>query len=139
MRLQSIRPCIRRRNCPARKRLDSSSTSARRVRLWSEKKVGLEIQKIQKTEQMRLIQSPNSHTNPFTIKGQIINKVKGFKYLESYVGSTDRDVNVRIGLAWAAFAKLKSILRSPKVELTSRLVYLKRHVSQNCSTAAKLG
>ena len=32
-----------------------------------------------------------------------------------------RDVKVRIGLTWAAFAKLKSILRSPKVKLNFKI------------------
>ena len=57
---------------------------------------------------MRLNQSSNlSPADPLTIKGQPINIVEDFKYLGSYVGSTERDVKVRIGLAWAAFAKLK--------------------------------
>ena len=66
------------------------------------------LENVQKTEQMRLNQSFNlSPTDPLTIKGQPINIVEDFKYLESYVGSTDRDIKVWIGLAWAAFAKLK--------------------------------
>ena len=31
-----------------------------------------------------------------------INIVEDFKYLESYVGSTERDIKVRFGLGWAA-------------------------------------
>ena len=42
------------------------------------------------------------------------NKHASWVSLGSYVGSTEHDVQVRIGLAWASFAKLKSILRSPK-------------------------
>ena len=61
---------------------------------------------------MWLNQSSNlSPTDPLVIKGLPINIVDYFKYLGSYVGSTERDVKVRIGLKWAAFAKLKSILR----------------------------
>ena len=37
------------------------------------------------------------------------------KYLGSYVGSTERYVKVQFGLAWAAFAIVKTILRSSKV------------------------
>ena len=71
---------------------------------------------------MRLIQSYNlSLTDPLTIKGQPINIVEDFKYLGSYVGSTERYVKVRIGLAWEAFDKLKSILRSPKVKLNFKI------------------
>ena len=59
---------------------------------------------------MRLNQSTNLWpTDPLAIKGQPINIVDDFKYLGSYVGSTERDVKVRIGLAWTAFDKLKSI------------------------------
>ena len=71
---------------------------------------------------MRLNQSSNlSPTDPLTIKGQPINIVEDFKYLGSYVGSTERDVKVRIGLAWAAFSKIKSILRSPKIKLNFKI------------------
>ena len=51
-------------------------------------------------------------TDPLTIKGQPINIVEDLKYLGSFVGSTERNVKVWIGLAWAAYAKLKSRLRS---------------------------
>ena len=104
--------------------LENNSTQAQRQldKLEHEaKKVGLEIN-VQKTEQMRLNQSANlSPTDPLTIKGQPINIVEDFKYLGSYVGSTERDIKVRIGLAWAAFAKLKSILRSPKIKLNFKI------------------
>ena len=45
------------------------------------------------------------------INDQPINIVDDFKYLGSYVGSTEYDAQDLIGLAWAAFAKLKTILR----------------------------
>ena len=44
-----------------------------------------------------------------------------FKYLGSFVWSTEHDVKVRIGLAWPAFAKVKSISRSPKVKLNFKI------------------
>jgi hypothetical protein len=31
----------------------------------------------------------------------------------SYIGSTEKDINARIGLTWAAFDQLKPVLRSP--------------------------
>ena len=43
------------------------------------------------------------------------------KYLGSYVGSTELDAKVLNGLAWAGFAKVKSILRSPKVKLNFKI------------------
>ena len=69
-----------------------------------------------------IYQSPNlSPTDPLFIKSQPINIVNEFKYLGSYVRSTEREVKVRIGLVWAAFAKLKSILRLPKVKLNFKI------------------
>ena len=66
--------------------------------------------------------SPN---DPLVIKGQQINIVDDFKYLGSYEGSTEHDVKVRIGFAWTAFAKVKSILRSPKVKLNFKISLFK--------------
>ena len=64
---------------------------------------------------MRLNQPSDSPPAPkLVIDGEEIAIVDDFKYLGSYVGSTEHDINVRIGLAWTAFAKLKKILRSPK-------------------------
>ena len=75
---------------------------------------------------MRPNQSSNlSPTDQLAIKGQQINIVVYFKYLGSYVGSTERDVKVRIGLALAAFAKLKSIIRSHKFKLNLRSVKIR--------------
>ena len=66
--------------------------------------------------------SPN---DPLIIKDNPINIVDDFKYLESYVGSTERDAYVRIGLAWTAFAKVKSILRSPIVKINIKICIFK--------------
>ena len=38
--------------------------------------------------------------------GSVIKQVEDFKYLGSYLSSTAKDVNVRIGCAWAAIKKL---------------------------------
>jgi hypothetical protein len=95
--------------------------------------VGLEIN-IKKTEQMRLnlptwySPMPSSIYNPpppLLIDGQPIAIVNEFKYLGSYMGSTEKDVCFRIGMAWAAFNKLRTILTSrsgkPTVKLKLRL------------------
>ena len=86
--------------------------------------VGLEIN-IKKTEQMRLNQPATSPPPPpLLIDGQPIEIVDEFKYLGSFMGSTDKDVANRIGLAWAAFNKLKRILArsgKPSVKLKLRL------------------
>jgi len=51
--------------------------------------------------------------------------VDDIKYLWSYIESTEHDIEVRIGLAWAAFAKLKSIFRSPKLKIEFKIRILK--------------
>ena len=51
-----------------------------------------------------------SATTNFVVKGQPIAIVDDFKYLGSYIGSTNKDIEARIGLTWSAFAKLKPIL-----------------------------
>ena len=97
--------------------LDSLKTAA--------SKVGLEIN-VKKTEQLRLNQSTTSaQTPPLLIDGQSIAIVEEFKYLGSYMASTDKDVSMRIALAWTAFNKLKPILTSktgkPSVKIKMRL------------------
>ena len=47
--------------------------------------------------------------------------VDDFKYLGSYVGSTERDVEFRFGLACTSFAILKSVLRSPNVKFNFKI------------------
>ena len=61
---------------------------------------------------------PKSHEPPppLTINNEKIEIVDEFKYLGSYMNSTDKDINTRIGLAWSAFEKLKSILKAPKLK-----------------------
>ena len=49
---------------------------------------------------------------PLQVDGQPIEIVEEFKYLGSYMSSTDKDVNARIALAWGAFSKLKKVLKS---------------------------
>jgi hypothetical protein len=74
---------------------------------------------------MRLNQPPISSQPPLLIDGLPIEIVEEFKYLGSYMGSTEKDIDTRIALAWAAFAKLKLILTSrsgkPSKQLKLRL------------------
>ena len=93
-------------NCPlkAQNQLDALRNSARTT--------GLEIN-IAKTEQMRLNLPANQPSPPnLTIDGQGIAVVDDFKYLGSYVGSSEKDISIRLGLAWGAFNKLRSLLTS---------------------------
>jgi hypothetical protein len=71
---------------------------------------GLEIN-FKKTVQMRLNQ-PNKTISPLTIDGQPVEIVDEFKYLDSYMSSSEKDINSRIGLAWVTFDKLKNIFKS---------------------------
>jgi len=74
--------------------------------------VGLEFNNF-KIDCMILNRTTNSQPlSPPLLDGKPIEVVEDFKYLGSYIGSTDKDVSNRIGLAWAAFAKLKPILLS---------------------------
>ena len=71
---------------------------------------------------MRLNQSSIlSPNDALVIKGQHINKVDDFKYLGSYVVSTERDVKFRLDLHGQHLPKVKSILRSPKVKLNFKI------------------
>ena len=74
--------------------------------------VGLEING-KKTEQIQLNDKSPTKRH-LTSDGSIIEVVDDFKYLGSYIMSTEKDVENRIALAWVVFSKLKSILRSPK-------------------------
>ena len=75
---------------------------------------------------MRLNKSANlSNVDHLVINDQLINIVNGFKYLGSYVGSSEHDAQVRIGLASTAFAKLKSMLGSPKPKLNLKICLFK--------------
>ena len=63
-----------------------------------------------KTEYISLNQKNNSCIK--SLKGKIIKQVNDFKYLGSYVASTNHDVNVRIVQAWAALNNMTSIWKS---------------------------
>ena len=56
----------------------------------------------------------NDHILNLVVDGQPIAIVDDFKYLGSYIGSTNKAIVVRIGLTWSAFTKLKPILTSSK-------------------------
>ncbi len=77
------------------------------------KKVGLEIN-ASKTEQMRRNETTSPPAPQLTVDGKPIAIVDEFKYLGSYMSSTEKDIQSRIGQAWGAFNKLKTILTSKK-------------------------
>ena len=72
---------------------------------------------------MQLNQPKDAIITKLAVDGQEIAVVDDFKYLGSHVGSTEKDVNTRIALAWVAFARLKPLLRAsrPTIEFKIRL------------------
>jgi hypothetical protein len=58
---------------------------------------------------------------PLTIDGQNIEVVEDFKYLGSFIASSEKDIKARIGLGWAAFNKLRTILTSKLISIDHRL------------------
>ena len=83
--------------------------------------VGLKIS-TEKTVQMRNNLPQNQDPPPnLVIDGHTIEIVEEFKYLGSYINSIEKDVNIRIALAWTAFDKLKSILRHRTSKLSVEL------------------
>lgn len=79
-------------------------------------KIGLQIN-ASKTVQMILNPSKDDeNTASIVHNGENIEKVEDFKYLGSYVRSTEKDLDARIALTWAAFDKMRSILTSEKLD-----------------------
>ena len=70
-------------------------------------KVGL-LMNEKKTEVMAF----NTQGSLISRSGQVIRQVDDFKYLGSYLSNSAKDINVRIGCAWAAIRKLDSLWQS---------------------------
>ena len=64
------------------------------------KDIGLCIN-VSKTEYMSLNQDSSVSMSMKSLNGEAIKNVLDFKYLGSYIASTDNDVNIQIGKAWA--------------------------------------
>ena len=47
-----------------------------------------------------------------SLNGGKVKKVDDFKYLGSYIGTTEQDVNIRIAKAWAALNSMNNICKS---------------------------
>ena len=89
---------------------------------------------------MRLNQSSILLLNePLLIKDQHMNIIDHFKYLGSYIGSTKCDFLFRIGLAWAAIAKVKSIKITEGQTKLQDQSYLKQLVSRYYYTVVSSG
>ena len=79
--------------------------------------VGLHVNAT-KTEYICLNQ--DSATDIKSLNGSNIKKVEDFKYLGSYIASTERDIEVRLGQAWGALHKLDKIWKSNLSEKLKR-------------------
>ena len=90
------------------------------------KEIGLCINS-DKTEYININQ--NNKMQMKSICGSIINQVEDFKYIESYIRSTKRYVNIRISKAWSAFNIMNIIWKSK----LSRLLILKEICSERQS------
>ena len=67
---------------------------------------------VSKTEYMSLIQDSSVSMSMKSLNGEAIKNVLDFKYLRSYIASTDNDVSIRIGKAWAVLNNLYKIWTS---------------------------
>ena len=73
-------------------------------------KVGLRLN-AKKTEYIAY-NLPAEHPPLRTVDGTVLREVNDFKYLGSWVNSTDRDVKVRKALAWRALNGLSKVWKS---------------------------
>ena len=72
------------------------------------KDIGLCIN-VSKTEYMFLNQDSYVSMSMKSLNGEAIKNVLDFKYLGSYIASTDNDVSIRIGKSWAVLNNLNKI------------------------------
>jgi hypothetical protein len=91
--------------------------------------VGLEIN-IKKTEALTNQQhnSPDTDINShkyLELNGQQIEWVRDFKYLGSYVASSEADIRTRKGQAWGAFWKMKDVFRSKSLRIGLKMKIFK--------------
>ena len=73
-------------------------------------KVGLMLN-AKKTEVMTY-NIPQDHPRLITTEGTVLKEVNDFKYLGAWVGSTEKDLNVRKALAWRALNGMTSVWKS---------------------------
>ena len=84
-------------------------------------KIGLKIN-TNKTEYMSINQDKNTRKTK-SLKDENIKEVEDFKYLGSFIGSTEHEVNIRIAKAWAALNSMKTIWKSGLKEKLKKNVF----------------
>ena len=67
---------------------------------------------VSKTEYMSLNQDSSVSMSMKSLNGEAIKNVLDFKYLGSYIASTNNDVSIRIGKAWVVLNNLNKIWTS---------------------------
>ena len=89
---------------------DSSRNAEKLLNVLEEsgKTVGLKVN-IKKTQNMNI----NSNKTVKSIDGEVLKNVDNFIYLGSEIGSTDKEIKIRIAKSWAALDKLSSVWKSP--------------------------
>ena len=76
------------------------------------KEIGLNINTA-KTEYMTLNIDNTDNTNKIkSLNGNEINKVNDFKYLGSYISSTEKDLDIRLAKSWSALNAMNKIWKS---------------------------
>ena len=73
------------------------------------KEIGLHIN-ADKTEFICLNQDASEGMK--SLNGNVIKQVEDFKYLGSFIASTEHDIDIRLGKAWGALNQLNKIWKS---------------------------
>ena len=99
--------------------MKSANTLLHQIEVTSNE-IGLSIN-TEKTQYMKLNQ--NSDSDDITINsinGNIIAKVENVNYLGSCIGSTEKDIQIRIAKAWSALNSMQEIWKSKKPDKLKR-------------------
>ena len=88
--------------------MKSANTLLHQIEVTSNE-IGLSIN-TEKTQYMKLNQ--NSDSDDITINGKIIAKVGNFNYIGSFIGSTEKDIQIRIAKAWSDLNSMQEIWKS---------------------------
>ena len=91
--------------------MKSANTLLHQIEVTSNE-IGLSIN-TEKTQYMKFNQ--NSDSDDITINsinGKIISKVENVNYIGSCIGSTEKDIQIRIAKAWSALNSMQAIWKS---------------------------
>jgi len=57
-----------------------------------------------------------------TLEGNKLKQVDNFKYLGSWIQSSEKDMNIRIGQAWSVLKKMMKVWKKPTKPYQSRFL-----------------